>query len=73
MSQGSFIITLLYISTVGEDLNLFSLKPGILTETFRDGLEKDHILWKSANKAEDKGIPTAWAKPMLQQCPHGKC
>lgn len=36
--QGSCIITLLYIYAVGEDLNLFSLKPGILTGSFRNGL-----------------------------------
>lgn len=64
-TQDSCLITLLHISTVGEDL-----KPIILTEIFRDGLEKEHCSWKAASRAEDEGIPTVWAKPMLQ---HGKC
>lgn len=30
-------------------------------------------LWKAASRAEDEGLPAVWAKPTLQQCPHGKC
>lgn len=40
--------------------------------TTEDPTEKRHCQWKAACRAEGVGLPTVWAKPALQQCPHGK-
>ena len=89
-SWGTCIISVLCVSTVGEDFNLFSLKPGILTGSFwrwptqhfgsphmaaaakEDPMGTEHCWCKAVCGAEDAGLPTAWAKPTLQQRPHGK-